>query len=398
MNLNQFYPLFGLISLIVFIVWVQLNYHSKKPPNSGGPESIEDLLKKSYTSLDAARHDGDKAAEAWALFEIASARMRQGNTDQAITHFLQAQDIAEKVDDRWKQMFILHSLGFALATAGRRDEAVEILRQGVSVCRDLRKWDMEISMRRQLGATLIQSNQMDEALEQHLVVAKLAKATGDVAVEADSLLTCAQCYRTLGDAEAEERYLKRARRRAPRLEDIANGDIAVRLGAIYGQSGDVDTAKRHFRRALDLFEQDTGPPNTYRIRALIRMASVIGKYDDHHLALDMHSAALKIAEDGENQAQIAICLNNMAWTQIQLGRLKDASRNVTASLQMANELEDRRVEGFARSTLAELYVEQGEKDRAQEELRVLRSIADELENARLLQICDDLAEKLAEGS
>jgi hypothetical protein len=388
---NDLVSLLGLLFLIVFIVWVQLRSYKSKSPAGEGRWSAEDLLRKSYTSLDAARHDGDKSGEGWALYGIASARMRQGNYDEAITHFSQAQSVAEEIDDRWEQMYILRSLGFALNAVGKRDEAGEILRKAVSISHDLGERDMEIIIRSQLGATLVQSGQIKEALEHYLVVVELAKAIGDSVTEADALLSCSQCYRTLGEAEVGEQYLKRAWRKAPRLKKIQNGDTAVRFGALYGRKGNRDSARRYFRRALDLFKHEVNVSDAYRIVELSHAASVINRYDDYHLILDLHRITLEIAQGSGNQLQIAVCLNNIAYAQIQLGQLKEASQNAAASLALVTELGDRRVEAFARSTLAELYFRQGEKEKVQDELHAVRSIAEELKDDYLLQKCDEFA-------
>jgi DNA-binding SARP family transcriptional activator/tetratricopeptide (TPR) repeat protein len=204
----------------------------------------------------AARHAGDRAAEAWALNGLGLAGWRQGRHQQAAGHIEAALALCRATGDRTGEVRALVNLGLIDARQGRHQEAAGHFEVALALCHQAGDRTGEVRALVNLGLADLRTGRHRQA-ENHLRVA---------------LALC----REAGD-------------RTPGAYALTN------LGVLHTKRGSYQQAADHHERALTLFREvgdRSGEANT--LNGLGELFLAVGRTDDSRTH---HSMALREARE-----------------------------------------------------------------------------------------------------
>ncbi|MEJ2853194.1 MULTISPECIES: tetratricopeptide repeat protein [unclassified Saccharothrix] len=176
-------------------------------------------------------------------------------------------------------------------------------------------------------------------------------------------------------------------------DPLAEARTRNNLGMVHVETGDLDQAAEHYRRARELFE-GLGDGHG-RSNALANEAAVLRRRGDFAAALRNQDLALAWYRDSGAQRNIGITLRSKAIVEMELGRFADAVEHVEEAIDIAIglDLEVDAAEGFGR--LGRVHQRAGDRPRAEIAFRRAvdhaRRCGSRHEEARALQELGSLA-------
>jgi tetratricopeptide (TPR) repeat protein/transcriptional regulator with XRE-family HTH domain len=250
-------------------------------------------------ALNAAQASGDRAAQARALTDLASAHHQRGNHQQALDCYRQALDLARDLDDRRTLARATANLGRLHFELGRYGEASDCYQQS----RDL------------------------------------FRALGDRPGEADSLGNLAEIYHRQGrDSEAIE-LLHQAQVLNQDLDDhygVAAGLIS--LGEISRQQGQHQQAEDYLLRVLQVSRQIGA--RVYEAEALTRLADLYGQLRRTGEAGAHYQQALTLCQQAGHRNGEADALIGTGHLLLSAGQITQAQASLTTALTLARQIQD----------------------------------------------------------
>ena len=303
--------------------------------------AVQDLLAR---RLDLARSTADKTAVLGRMAELAE--RERGAVDDAIAHWYAVLDLDNALQPAYEQLERL------LAKSQRWHDLVEVLGRRADVYGTLGDDDAEL--RTLARAADIWEGPLDNPDEAGEILEKiLRREPSSVA----ALTRLARIHERTGDRAKATEVLQRALALGPTGQDAA--DLFFRLGEIASGEGDLDTARAHYRQAL---QHDGGHAG-----AVAALEKVAREARDWTLVADMleRRAAAIAAGGGGDGIAVAIELATVH------GRLGQPAAALPALERAAAA-----APGDARvlAPLADLYVAAGQLDRA---APIVEKLADE---------------------
>jgi tetratricopeptide (TPR) repeat protein len=179
-------------------------------------------------------------------------------------------------------------------------------------------------------------------------------------------------------------HLRRALEHAQQEpEDVSLvGKVTVALGHVMYMQGNAEQAVEHYQRAREIF----GKLNDLETLASVYsgMSLAYKRKDDLANALRYSRLSLGAYEARQNSYAAAHELNNMAVRYQEMGNLGQAQQCAQESIERARAINAPDVEALARSTLASIYLQMGQLDRAEAEANLAdRMAADDTDLARI---------------
>lgn len=183
------------------------------------------------------------------------------------------------------------------------------------------------------------------------------------------LLDLATCYANLSNGPEALTLLAEARVLARTLHDT---DALTRAytaqGSVYHERGDSATARRHYRRALQLATQAEVSPRT-RMKLLGNVGSLYFFRQQLPQALHFDSLALALARrEGDSTAQ-STYLSSLASYQFQQGNLGRVKRLLTQALAISRRQADMRNQADQLMLFSLYYIQVDERARADAAVR-----------------------------
>jgi DNA-binding SARP family transcriptional activator/Tfp pilus assembly protein PilF len=288
-------------------------------------------------ALQAARHAGDRPAEASALNGLGVVAWRQGRYEQAADHYRQAVALYREAGDRNGEARALGNLGALAWRQGRYDQAADYYRQGLALFRETGDRVSEGRSLTNLGLVDGRQGRWQQAADAYQRALALQRETGDQAGEAQSVSN-------LGAVDLE---LGRYAESADRLHEVLtwfrgvgdkNGEahVLADLGTGAARQGRWQQATDLFDEARALFLQTTDKSGQAEVLSELGAVSIAVGRPDH--ARTQYSAALDLASENGDKYEEARARDGLARACHATGDSGQARRHWQESLILFAEL------------------------------------------------------------
>ncbi len=219
-----------------------------------------DWISTHQIAVRAARHIGDRTAEAWVLILLGDAFWDMEQHAEALVHYRQALEVSRASGDKWGEAFSLRGSGLVSQSLGEYARAIEYSRAALPIVR-------EIADRRGEGMTLLSIANGHRGLREYAAAQQHYGQALAIFEELGNRWSEALCVHQMGLVESvagDRREAVRAFRRATgifrELGDRRHvAVVLVDLGRTYRQDGDDAAAERAWREGLALFEELRDP-------------------------------------------------------------------------------------------------------------------------------------------
>jgi tetratricopeptide (TPR) repeat protein len=272
---------------------------------------------------DAARHTGDRSAEATALTNLGLIDLRQGRYHKATEHHLLALVLFQETCDRIGEARVLGNLGLIEFQEGRYEEAARNHRSSLALYREMGDRNGQGRALTNLGLVEERQGRCQEAAECHQQALNL--------------------FRELGN-------------RAAQPYPLAN------LGDVYLRQRLHQQAIDHYREALTFFRESHN--RTGEAYALTRLGEVDLLLGRHQQASAQHGQALAVYHKTGDQSGQAQALNGLGESSLAAGRPGQARTQHTIALRLASQIGDKYQEARAHHGLARVQHAAGDADRS----------------------------------
>ena len=204
---------------------------------------------------------------------------------------------------------------------------------------------------------------------------------GDVEDEILALTTRSRAYRFQGahklSLQDTRKAVRLARERNVPQELVASAHR--HLGSAYAHAGRFKTAKRHFIKAVKLFEGSTERFETGFSNAAL--ATLYTELSDVPKALVYYRKAYQIWQELGNYGELAETLNNMAVSFRDIGEGETAVRLAEEAIRYSRQSGYHRVEAMALITLGDSLILEGDYESAQEKFKEGVALAQQAKEA-----------------
>jgi tetratricopeptide (TPR) repeat protein len=271
----------------------------------------------------AARHLGDRAAEANALNSLGVMELRQGRYQQAIGHFEQALPRYRQAGSRTGEARVLSNLGFTEFLQGRSQQAADHLAQSLDMFRDVGDRAGEARDLASLGFMDLRQGRYEQAASHLRQSAALCRETRDKGGEARALGNLGEVELRQGRYQQAADHVEQALALFQELDDrTSQTDTLTSLGLIDLRQGHHEQAAARLRQALDLC-RDTGDLSSQAtaLNCLGELLLATGRPAD---ARAQHAAALSVAAQASDSYEQARAHDGLASTYQASGRMAEA--------------------------------------------------------------------------
>ncbi len=253
-----------------------------------------DKAKAAYLSaLKITQADSDLVSSAGLLNLVGIVAELEGNSQEATHYYEQSAQLNGKVGDPYKTAQIYSHLGELFLHSGQSEKADEYLNGYLRMAKELRSEPALARANFQLGVLLLNQNQLQKALE----------------------------------------YFRSAADYMEILSDSAGlARIDNNVGAIYMQLADYENAQRSYESGLRLSRRSGDAENALRcLTSLGDLATQQKQWEGAHMHYD---AALQIANDLNNNHEVAVITYAKGLAHLKEGRLKTGYQEIKGAMQI----------------------------------------------------------------
>jgi tetratricopeptide (TPR) repeat protein len=311
----------------------------------------------------AARDNGDRAAEAQALNNLGVADWRLGRYRQAAVQHERALVLCREVGDSEGEARALGNLGIVCWGLGRYEQAAEHLEQTLTMHRELGNHDSAGFTLNNLGLILQRLGRYPQAIEYHRQALALHREVGDRCGAGYALDSLALVHVRLGRYRQATGQLRRAltlfrqigAREGEAYALDALGLVDLRLNRL-GQAGE------HHRRALALFREVDAREGEGD--ALNNLGIVYRRLGDHEQAVEHHRRSIALFRDMGDPGGVVTALNSLGETLCADGRPGRARITHVIALTIATQIGERYEQACAHRGLTRVHHATGDSDQA----------------------------------
>lgn len=293
-----------------------------------------------------------------------------GRYEQALEDLKQVYALMQAEGD-WKvQAYVLHDIGNAYFGLGDYEAARINLEKSLSMLRQLpdRNQDVksvEALTLHDLGWTLEQLNQPNEAEAYYLEALQLRRELGDSFGEAETLRNLASVNITQAQFSEGVDYAQEALKA---WQKLANQSEQVKvlntLAIAYYQQGKYDDSLTTFEQGIALAERTGNEVGLAHLKG--NRAFVLDSIGDSDSALaELNDVLLSVRSQGDKE-QEQDALHDIAWNLMDQGEYAKAEENFRAAIALAQELQDVGDEVLASIGLAWNFAHQNDNEKALE--------------------------------
>jgi DNA-binding SARP family transcriptional activator/tetratricopeptide (TPR) repeat protein len=193
--------------------------------------------------------------------------MRLGRHDEAHSHFEEAGRIAEEAGDQDSAASSLVHLAEVSLKRGRVEEALDLANRALDLAREVGARSIEVDAMVDLGEVWRHLGDTERAASYHQQALDLARASGDNSCVVWATTGLARVHAAGGAADRAiamyENAVELAARHQLRDEEAAGHDG---LGDLYAEQDDPESARGHWRQALEIWT-DLDVPEVDLVRA-----------------------------------------------------------------------------------------------------------------------------------
>lgn len=351
----------------------------------------QDALTMHGLALQAARSDGDRAGEAYALNHMGAVFRRLGRYREAADHHQLALGIHRETGDRIGECRARHGLGILFWRSGRHLEACEQLEAALAIYREIGDRVGEGRALSSIGSAYRRLGRYPEAVDHHEQALAIHRAIGDRVGEGRALSNLGVvCVRLGRYQEAIEHHRLSLQISQDAADRTGQGISHTNLGTAYGRLGRYPEAIEQHRAGL-AFHREVG----YRVGqadGLHGLGVVFRRMGRHDEAIDQLRQALTLAHEiGEADIETG-ALNDLATTQRAAGRLDEACKHYESALTLAGQTGDRFEQARAHDGIGHLHANAGRTAEARQHWQRAVAIYTELGVPMAAEVRDQLAQ------
>ncbi len=262
-------------------------------------------------ALDAARHIGDRAAEAMTLSELGFLDWQQSRNQQAGDRHRQAVALFHEAGDRNGEAYALSGMGLAEATLGRYEQAARHQEQAIAIFREIGERFGEARALGYLGMARHRQGRYEEATGYHRRTLDLFREIGDRTGEAWALARLGNIELRLGRYPSAAEYLQQALAQFHEMSHAGGeAENLTILGEVYLRLGRYEKAAGSFEQALvvsrEIADQDL------EADALNGLGDVLFRTGDAEKARVHHERALRLAAESGSPLEQARAHSGLA--------------------------------------------------------------------------------------
>lgn len=290
------------------------------PATPAAPPTPAQSFARELLSADAAQRErllSERAGEAGpelvaAVMAEAGSRRRTGDLSGALDAYELAKAVADERGLALEGAQARRDGAYVFSVSGRYAEARAYLEQARTTYRERGERVLEARATMNLGIISRYQGDQDAALAAYASARDLAIAAGDERVPVIALNNSAVVYLNRGHLSAAQAALEEALQRQGTLRDQLTADIVGNLGSVYQTQGNLELARDHFVRSIDLQEELGNPFATMHEREAL--ASVL-------LALGLPEESRQQFERVAERAEQGGVMEPAAQARAGLGRL-----------------------------------------------------------------------------
>ncbi|MEK7725344.1 MAG: CHAT domain-containing tetratricopeptide repeat protein [Acidobacteriota bacterium] len=404
----------------------KLFLESKTLRDKGTAEGRKLGIEKLQQIIPLSRIAKDKSWEMQSLELIATTLTRLGESRKALEFFNSALKIAEELNFKKKQAYILTTLGYAHYTLVEGKNAIVNHEKSLLIAREIKDREGEGSALNNLALVYRFSGEYDKALEnleQSLVVYRelkdrvteaivlinfglvysdqrektkaLAKYEEGIAIfrefdKQEEIAAVNQAigvlYINFGDARTSVKYYLEALTVAVKSGDRAREATSLyTIATAYDRLGEFEKALESYQKAIKI---DRELKNNREDRALNNLAVLMERLGDSEASLNLYTEALNLRrKNGDVGGQITT-LSNLGTFYKNRGDFSKAREFYNEALKKAQQIKDRRSEGANISKIGALEISENKLVEAvtlfEQALVINRQVADRREEATTL--------------
>ena len=259
-----------------------------------------------------------------AIGNLGGWHLLHGNYAEALSHYQRALTIDEQLKSKQSIALDLQNIGLCLVGLGRSEEANRQLDRSITLAHEGGFVKYEADSRKAKASALLQLGRYTDALQQYNLAIQVYQQAG-----------------LNGEAEFKQNLVEA-------LGDL--GNLEIRLG-------DLASAERDFRRAIDLAEAIKHPRGV--TVNLISLGDVQFRQKRFSEATALYNQALSRSNSAEDKGSAALAQVQLAHGYRNLRRLDEAEVQARQAIQTAKVTQAKPLEADSLYALAEIQKERG---------------------------------------
>ncbi|MGJ3251902.1 MAG: CHAT domain-containing protein [Elainellaceae cyanobacterium] len=317
---------------------------------------------KESTALAQDVGEGDRQAEADALFDRSVQFWQRGDYQQALSMLQRAFEIYREIGDRRGEGRSVTGLGAIAYSVGQYSQALDYYQQALEINVETGDRSREVTILTGIGLVYSNLGDYQQALDYYQQALAIRTEVGDRAGEGATLNNIGEMYFKLGQYEQAFDYFQQAlaihaeggnspgeRFRQRRGE----GTTLNNIGLVYIHLGQYSQALDYYQQALIIRTEvgDRAGEGT----TLNNIGGVYANLGQYSQALDYYQQALAIKTDIGDRRGEGTTLNNIGGVYVNLGQYFQALDYYQQALAIKTDIGDRFGEGVTLNNIGLVY-------------------------------------------
>lgn len=339
-------------------------------------------LRQSYRLAGRLRDD---EAQFNALNQIGRFYSYIGQSDSAELYMYKGLDKLKQIGDKNKQARTLMNLGNNAARSNQIPKAMDYYNQSLVLANDLADFHLVIAIYGNIGYTYTDNGKFPLALEAYQKAMQIAEQLKAFDRQAGISQEIGSIYISLNDLNQAIEYYEQAERLWAKEKNANQRKYAIE------KKGDVYLLKKDYALALDQFLQSDqmvklNNKNLIEAPILLKIGSCYEKLSRLDSARFYYEFALNntlnntVANDIEHQKIIGESLSSLARIYLEQGELDSAYFNARQAFEISRDIERDELSMEAAALLYQIYKIKGNSDRALQYHEFYRNVQDSIFN------------------
>lgn len=306
-----------------------------------------------------------------------------GRPTDALTIFKEAVELAEQGEDSRALARALEGYGWGEWATGKYKESLATRTRALALFTKMNDAAGEVAVRRGLGEIYYSLGRYEDALKEYRLGLEADARAPNTFEHGLILANMGSAYRSLGRLDEARRVLEEAHALIrPTGNHRALSQVLTFLGIVSRATGDYGKALEYYAEAI--IERRASGDRRGESQVLGNLANVHLDIGEFERAIELNDQSRAIAEEVGYRAQVGFAFQNKGAAQSQLGFAKEALASYEQALVVWREIGRRPQIGWTLHNVGILHVYQTrELDRAEAELEESLQIAREVRDPEL---------------